>query len=94
MGRPKTEIRVSLKSAGKTTRLNIVPMFDGTFLIYRDGQRRGIVSTTEFGKRIARWLRSSQEAMARPVAEAEKRVRSPKQGIQMKYKHEAANAKG
>lgn len=59
MGRPKDTIRVSLKGRdGKTTRLNIVPAIDGGFLIYRDGKIREKISATEFGKRMAIWVKS------------------------------------
>jgi len=59
MGRPKNTIRVSLKGAdGKTTRLNILPAIDGGYLIYRDGKVREKISATEFGRRMAVWIKS------------------------------------
>jgi len=59
MSRPKHTIRVSLKGIdGKTTRLNIVPAIDGGFIIYRDGKIREKISATEFGKRMAMWIKS------------------------------------
>ncbi len=59
MGRPKTTIRVSLKGRdGRTARLNILPAIDGGFLIYRDGKVREKISATEFGRRMAAWLKS------------------------------------
>lgn len=59
MGRPKDTIRVSLKGRdGKTARLNIVPAIDGGYLVYRDGKVREKISATEFGKRMAAWIKS------------------------------------
>jgi hypothetical protein len=59
MSRPKNTIRVSLKGQdGKTTRLNILPAIDGSFVIYRDGKIREKISATEFGKRMATWIKS------------------------------------
>ena len=61
MGRPKNTIRVSLKgNDGKTTRLNILPAIDGSFLIYRDGKVREKLSATEFGKRMTVWLKTQK----------------------------------
>lgn len=58
MGRPKNTVRVSLKgNDGKTTRLNILPAIDGGYVIYRDGKIREKISATEFGKRMAAWLK-------------------------------------
>jgi len=59
MGRPKDMIRVSIKgTSGKTTRLNLVKMLDGRVVVYRDGKRREVMSASEFGKKMASWLRS------------------------------------
>lgn len=59
MSRPKNTIRVSLRgNDGKTARLNIVPAIDGGFIIYRDGKIREKISATEFGKRMAAWVKS------------------------------------
>jgi len=59
MSRPKDTIRVSLKSRdGKTARLNIVPAIDGGFIVYRDGKIREKLSATEFGRRMAAWIKS------------------------------------
>lgn len=62
MLRPKNTIRVGLKGAdGKTARLNILPAIDGGYLIYRDGKVREKISATEFGKRMAAWLKGQVE---------------------------------
>ena len=62
MGRPKNTVRVSLKgNDGNTTRLNILPAIDGGFIIYRDGKIREKISATEFGKRVAAWLKAQRE---------------------------------
>lgn len=59
MGRPKTPVRVSLKGKdGESARINILPLVNGRFAIYRDGKSRGTVSATEFGKKMAQWLRA------------------------------------
>ena len=58
MGRPKFDARVSLKAKGKTTRLNLYRHIDGKIEVWRDGKRRGILTPTEFGRRMARWVRS------------------------------------
>jgi len=59
MSRPKNTIRVSLRgNNGKTVRLNILPAIDGSFIVYRDGKIREKISATEFGKRMAMWIKS------------------------------------
>jgi hypothetical protein len=62
MGRPKTDARVSIKGKdGKTCRINLVELPTGRWLVYRDGKRRLTVSTTDFGKKMAAWLRAQQQ---------------------------------
>ena len=61
MGRPKTDVRISLKGRdGKTVRVGLVRGLDGRWVIYRNGQRsrkHPAASSTEIGRLLARWLR-------------------------------------
>lgn len=62
MGRPKTSVRVSMKGKlGGTYRLNLVEMPNGRWMVYKNGKPSGSLSPTEFGKRLASWLRKQSE---------------------------------
>ena len=62
MGRPKTDVRISLRGrGGRTVRLGLVWGLDGRWHIYRDGKlsrRQPSASATEIGRLLARWLRT------------------------------------
>lgn len=46
MGRPKTDVRISLKGlSGKTVRVGLRRQIDGRLAIYRDGKRSAKVSS-------------------------------------------------
>ena len=61
MGRPKTDVRISLKGRdGKTVRVGLVRRPDGQWTVYRNGnlsRRHPSTSSTEIGRLIAGWLR-------------------------------------
>lgn len=60
MGRPKTDIRISLKGRdGTTVRVGLTKMIDGRFAVYRNGKRSEKVSAasaTRIGQLIANWI--------------------------------------
>lgn len=67
MGRPKTEVRISLKgSDGRTVRLGLVrSVLQERWDVYRDGKRslrHPSASSTVIGNLIAVWLRRQREA--------------------------------
>lgn len=61
MGRPKTDVRISLRGKDRrTVRVGLVFQIDGRWGVYRDGKRSAKVrsaSATQIGKLIANWLR-------------------------------------
>ena len=61
MGRPKTDVRISLKGKdGRTVRVGLVHRIDGLWAVYRDGKRSSKIpaaNATRIGKLIANWLR-------------------------------------
>lgn len=61
MGRPKTDVRISLKGRdGKTVRVGLVRGLDGRWHVYRDGRLSRTMptaSSTRVGQLIALWLR-------------------------------------
>lgn len=63
MGRPKTDVRISLKGrSGKTVRIGLVLQIDGRWAVYRDGKRSAKVhsaGSTRIGELIAAWLKSA-----------------------------------
>jgi len=62
VGRPKSDIRVSIKGRdGTTCRINLVEVPNGKWIVYRDGKRRTAITPSEFGKKMAGWLRSQRE---------------------------------
>lgn len=64
MGRPKTDVRISLKGKnGRTVRVGLVLQIDGHWAVYRDGKRSAktsAASSTRIGKLIANWLQQQQ----------------------------------
>lgn len=65
MGRPKTDVRISLKGRnGRTVRVGLVRGIDGRWIIYRDGKRSAKIasaSSTRIGDMIAAWLRGQAD---------------------------------
>lgn len=61
MGRPKTDVRISLKGRdGKTVRVGLVRGLDGRWHVYRDGKlsrKTPSASSTRIGQLVASWLR-------------------------------------
>lgn len=67
MGRPKTEVRISLKGRdGRTVRLGLVrSVLPERWDVYRDGrrsERQPSASSTMIGNLIAEWLREQRKA--------------------------------
>jgi len=64
MTRPKSDIRISLKNRdGKTTRLNLTELLDGSWLICRDGKQAQQIpsaTSTEVADKIRQWLVSQK----------------------------------
>ena len=62
MGRPKTDVRISLKGKdGRTVRIGLVLQLDGRWAVYRNGKRSAKISagsSTRIGELLANWLRS------------------------------------
>lgn len=62
MGRPKADVRISLKGQdGKTVRVGLVLQIDGHWAVYRNGKRSAKIpaaSATRIGQLIANWLGS------------------------------------
>lgn len=62
MGRPKMDVRISLKGRdGRTVRLGFVRSIDGRWHIYRNGKlakKTPVASSTRIGQLISVWLRS------------------------------------
>lgn len=60
MGRPKTDVRISLKGRnGRTVRVGLVRGLFGRWHVYRDGKRsekHPYASSTEIGQLVSRWL--------------------------------------
>jgi hypothetical protein len=60
MGRPKTDVRISLKGTdGTTIRVGLVRGFSGTWSVYRDGRRSSklpTASSTRIGNLVGKWL--------------------------------------
>lgn len=61
MGRPKTDVRISLKGRdGKTVRVGLVKALYGGWHVYRDGKPSKKVhtaSSTKIGQLVSLWLR-------------------------------------
>lgn len=62
MGRPKFDARVSLKKrGGKSVRVDLSRMLDGSFSVYVNGKRSTKIkrgSATEIAKRLRDWIQS------------------------------------
>lgn len=62
MGRPKMEVRMSLKGRnGKTVRIGLVMGLDHRWHVYRNGKlskKHPSASSTQIGQLISVWLRS------------------------------------
>jgi len=64
MTRPKSDIRISLKNrGGKTTRLNLTELLDGSWLIRRDGKKATAIpaaTSTEVADKVRQWIVSQK----------------------------------
>ncbi len=64
MGRPKTDVRISLKGRdGKTVRIGLVRQIDGNWWVYKNGKLSSSfpsASSTRIGNLISNWLRAQQ----------------------------------
>ena len=64
MGRPKSDVTISLKGRdGKSTRLNLTEILDGSWEVRRDGkksQRLPYATSTEVAEGIRKWLVSQK----------------------------------
>ena len=62
MGRPKTDVRISLKGKdGHTVRVGLIKSLGGGWFIYRDGKvssRHPQASATKIGELVTLWLKS------------------------------------